>query len=77
MHFISALLASATKKLEKLEAETAAAYAQSSTEAKAEAFRDKVFTAQAALREEIDTLETLVPKDFWPVPSYADMLFDL
>ena len=30
-----------------------------------------------ALRETIDTLESLVPKDVWPVPSYAEMLFVL
>lgn len=29
------------------------------------------------LREVIDALEGLVPKDLWPVPSYAEMLFVL
>ena len=31
----------------------------------------------AALRMDIDALETIVPKDMWPVPSYADLLFKL
>ena len=44
---------------------------------RAEAYRDKVFTAQADLRADIDALETIVCKCSWPVPSYADMLFDL
>src|SRR5258708_28899762 len=72
---ISGLLKSASQKLAKLESETDAANAIGTSEKKAEAFRDKVFTAQTALREDIDALETLIPTDLWPVPSYADMLF--
>ena len=59
----------------KAEAAREAAEGQSSAHAKAEAFRDKVFTAQSALREDVDALEQILPKDLWPVPSYADMLF--
>ncbi len=73
---VSGLLKSASQKLAKLESETDAANGIGDTEKRAEAFRDKVFTAQTALREDIDTLETLLPKDLWPVPSYADMLFN-
>ena len=43
---------------------------------RAEAFRDKVFATQTELRTDIDALETLLPDDFWPVPTYAEMLFD-
>ena len=28
-----------------------------------------------ALRKEIDDLECVVERDFWPVPTYNDMLF--
>ena len=41
------------------------------------AFREKVFTAMEELRSSGDKLETLVGKDYWPLPSYADMLFEL
>jgi glutamine synthetase len=27
------------------------------------------------LREVVDTLETLVAADFWPLPTYRDLLF--
>ena len=74
---ISGLLESATKKVETLESNTHAAHEISSTAKRAEAFRDKVFAAQTALREDIDELEKIVPTRLWPVPSYADMLFDL
>jgi glutamine synthetase len=34
----------------------------------------KIFSVMAKLRESIDELEGLVPADFWPLPSYAEML---
>jgi glutamine synthetase len=69
-------LAAASQKLAALEAATAEANGKEDLEKKAAAFRDKVFTAQVALRGEIDALETLLPRSLWPVPSYQDMLFD-
>jgi glutamine synthetase len=38
-------------------------------------FRDKVIPAMNALREAGDTLETIVPADLWPLPTYREMLF--
>jgi glutamine synthetase len=38
-------------------------------------FRDKVIPAMNALREAGDSLETLVPQDVWPLPTYREMLF--
>jgi glutamine synthetase len=29
------------------------------------------------LREVADTLETIVDKEFWPLPTYSDMLFNV
>ena len=31
----------------------------------------------AALRKQVDTLETYMPKEEWPTPSYTDPLFYL
>ena len=73
---ISLLLESAAAKTATLEAATNAAHAIANLDRRAQAFRDKVFTAQFALRQDIDALETLLPKRLWPVPSYADMLFN-
>jgi len=67
----------ASAKLSTLEGATEAAHHIANTEKRAIAFRDKVFTAQADLRLDIDALETLLPKRLWPVPPYADMLFTL
>jgi glutamine synthetase len=38
-------------------------------------FRDKIVPAMAALREIGDSLETSVPHDLWPLPTYREMLF--
>ncbi len=44
---------------------------------KAEICRDEVVTALAGLRTDVDALETIMPRDLWPVPSYEDILFKL
>jgi glutamine synthetase len=44
-------------------------------EAHAKHYRDKVVPAMAALRETGDQIETLVPHDLWPLPTYREMLF--
>ena len=41
----------------------------------AKAFRDLVFPNMSALREVADTLEMLVSEEFWPFPTYSDLLF--
>ncbi len=74
---VNNLLASAAKKTAALEAATAKANAVDDAHKKAEAFHDNVFTAQADLRLDIDALESILPRDLWPVPTYQEMLFDL
>ncbi len=74
---IGALLDSANKNLETMEAETAKAQAIDKVEKQAAAYRDKVFPALATLRADIDGLERIMPADLWPVPSYNDLLFKL
>jgi glutamine synthetase len=39
--------------------------------------RNRVFAAMATVRHHADKLETMVSKDRWPFPSYADLLFRL
>ncbi len=74
---VSKLLASASKKLDTLAAALKKAQGVGAVEAKAKAYRDSVFPAQLALRADIDALETILPSDLWPVPTYAEMLFKL
>ncbi|MBM4314342.1 MAG: glutamine synthetase type III [Deltaproteobacteria bacterium] len=74
---VGALLASAYKNLGNLEAATAKAQGIADTVKRAEMFRDKVATAVKTLRTDIDALETIVPRELWPVPTYLDLLFKL
>ena len=74
---VDTLLSSATKKLAKLEAETAKAQGISTVDKQAAAYRDKVLTSIDNLREDIDSLEQITPTDIWPVPTYSDLLFKL
>ena len=40
-------------------------------------YRYEVFEQMTTLREDADKLETLVDKEFWPMPTYEDMLFNV
>ena len=74
---LGALMASAYKNLGKLETATAKAQETADTVRKAETYRDTVVIAMRALRADIDALEMIVPRELWPVPTYADLLFKL
>lgn len=73
----SSLLASAQEALEALKKADKEANTMEEGKVQAEFFRDTVFTAMANLRAPIDELEMLVDKEYWPVPSYGDMLFEV
>ena len=38
-------------------------------------YKDTVLPAMDALRETADTLETIVAKEYWPFPTYTDLLY--
>ncbi len=40
-------------------------------------FKDKVIPAMNALRSCCDELETIVGKDYWPFPTYSELLFSV
>jgi glutamine synthetase len=42
---------------------------------KAHHMRDNIVPAMSAVREVADRLEKVVPDDFWPLPTYREMLF--
>ncbi|HOG16877.1 MAG TPA: glutamine synthetase III [Syntrophales bacterium] len=73
----AALLASTYANLGRLEAATAKAQATAETVKRAEVYRDKVIPVMRTLRNDVDALEMIVPKEMWPVPTYADLLFKL
>ncbi len=74
---ISALLESAYAHLETLEERVLHCQSIADVKAQAFAYRDEALPAMNLLRQDIDALEMLLPKERWPVPSYADMMFKL
>ena len=38
-------------------------------------FRDAVIPAMDAVRDASDTLESIIPHEVWPLPTYREMLF--
>ena len=74
---VSAHLASAYRNTQKLEKERENVLKISNSLKRAEAFRDKVLVTMNDLRNDIDGLEAIVPRELWPVPTYADLLFNL
>ena len=73
----STLLESAQEKVFALEKALEKSQGISDVSRQAESYRDDVFTAMGCLREDIDALERITPRDLWPVPTYADLLFRL
>lgn len=74
---LSADLVAAQKALKELEADIAEAAGKEEGAEQAAYFKDVVFTAMAALRAPIDDAEMYVDKEFWPVPTYDQLLFEL
>ena len=74
---ISGLLAKTSAAMDALQAVTAETNAIQDGCQMANAFHDKVVPAMAALRAPVDELELLVDKDYWPVPTYGDLMFEV
>ena len=74
---VGELLASAEKNVNALDSETRKAQSIGDVPKQAAVFRDKVVAALGRLREDVDQLECILPRDLWPVPTYSDLLFKL
>lgn len=74
---VDELLEEAKKALKKLT--DINTQAQAMTDAKAQAFfyKDSVKPAMEALRTPVDKLEMLVDSSVWPMPTYAELLFEV
>ena len=75
---VNASMKSLSANIAKLEkAIDTAANLHGDSKAQAEAYRDLVFQAMGDVREDADVLETLVDADYWPLPTYSDLLFKI
>ena len=40
-------------------------------------YKDKVLSAMEALRQTVDQMETITAKEYWPIPTYTDLLYSV
>ena len=74
---VSGLLAETKKALEALKVVTDQAAAMGEGEDQARFYHFDVVPAMEALRTPVDTLEMIVDKEAWPMPSYGDLIFEV
>ena len=72
---ISALVTEMYKALGTLEADVQKVHSIEDTQDMANYFHDTIFADMGALRVPADKIETLVGKEYWPYPTYSDLLF--
>ncbi len=74
---MTALLTETKKAVDELQKVTDTAVTLPDGKEKATYYRDKVTTAMKTLRTPVDKLEMIVDKDIWPMPTYADLIFEV
>jgi glutamine synthetase len=74
---LNALISTLHRNIAGLEEAVATTGSIKDLAARAEAARDVVVKAMAAVRTAADALEKIVDRSIWPLPSYAEMLFML
>ena len=74
---VSGLLAESKKALEALKVVADQAAAMEEGEDQARFYHFDVVPAMEALRTPVDTLEMIVDKEAWPMPSYGDLIFEV
>ena len=74
---LSDVLTDINAKVEDLKVALKEAYAVTygMTLKRATVYRDKVNEAMFRLRQAVDTMETLIPRKYYPIPSYVELLF--
>ena len=70
---LTGLVGSFEKKIDELEATLGTGTHDIVAEVKH--FHDDVIPAMASLREVADQIESILPDDLWPLPTYREMLF--
>ncbi len=74
---LNGYLTDARRACEFLEKETISAEKLERGLLQAKAFRENVIPAMAALRRPVDLAECIVDRSCWPVPTYADLIFEV
>lgn len=72
---VSDLTAKAYEQVKALEKALAGTKAICGATARSIYYKDEVLPVMSALREAADGLENVVSSDYWPIPTYGDLLF--
>ena len=65
------------ERTEELKTATAALGGIEDMKEEAEAIRDGILAKMEALRAACDEAETITAKEYWPYPSYGELLFSV
>ena len=74
---LAALLATAKKDVERLRLALKTAHEKGENLDGAKCYHDDVLSAMDALRATCDEMELNTAKEYWPLPSYGDLLFSI
>ena len=74
---LSDLCYKAYHALTKLDTEEKLASALPDKVARAEAYQNHVIPMMNSLREYVDKMEELTSSEYWPLPTYGDMMFNV
>ena len=74
---ISDLMADVYKQVKRLESALNGTKRISDTAMLSVYYKNKVLPVMAKLRASADKLETLVSAEYWPIPTYGDLLFEV
>ena len=74
---LCALCGEAYDLVQSLTAAEKSAASQQGAEKMAEAYLEKVIPQMNRLRAKVDTMETLTASEYWPFPTYGEMLFGI
>ena len=74
---LAALLATAKKDVESLRLALKTAHEKGENIEGAKCYHDDVLSAMDALRATCDEMELNTAKEYWPLPSYGDLLFSI
>lgn len=74
---LAALLATAKKDVERLKLALKTAHEKGENIEGAKCYHDDVLSAMDALRATCDEMELNTAKEYWPLPSYGDLLFSI
>ena len=74
---LASLLATAKKNVERLRLALKTAHEKGENIEGAKCYHDDVLSAMDALRATCDEMELNTAKEYWPLPSYGDLLFSI